>query len=374
MVLGSRYGNGGQTKDSFFNQLLSRGLNILTFPLAPGIQDRSTGVFGVRKNLVANPLKSACKPALEILVRNPIVSVTEIPYLFGKRFSGESKIRRGKATLGTARDLVCLYASKYRKILKYMIVGAFGTSIYLGILALFTEVFGLWYMASAVIGTLVAFIFNFTFNNIWTFSSRPQKAIDPDYEYYAWYKGNFIQRKWKKTIARKTLEVVSSSKTTLDVGCGSSPLLGMLPGNVTGIDLDQGKLAVQRQRCPKAVELIQYDLSSIIQPILGTKYNAIVCNNVLEHLEDPSVALEWMADCLVPGGTLVITVPDCSRKLTSLVETLYGKVMPKAYQADHCYEFTPDLLDSMCSPVGLELVKRESIFTDMMCVYKKGKC
>lgn len=372
MVLGSRYKNGGTTKDSVLNQFISKGLTILTMPLAPGIKDRSTGFFGIRRNLVLNPLRSACKPALEILVRDPVVSVKEVPYSFKERHSGVSKIGRGWATVGTAKDLVFLYASKYRKILKYAFVGAMGTSIYLGLLALFTEVFHIWYIISAIIGTGVAFVFNYTLNNLWTFSSRPQKAADPDYEYFAWYKGNLVQRTWKKRIARITLEAVKGSKSTLDVGCGSSPLLALLPGEVTGLDKNEGKLAVQRVRCPKGTELLSYDLSSGIQPILGRHFDSVVCNNVLEHLEDPTDTLDWISDYLVPNGRLVITVPDSGKILTPLVERLYGRVMPKAYAADHCFEFTKESLDSMCEKYNLVLLERYNVFTDIVCVYKKG--
>jgi dolichol-phosphate mannosyltransferase len=372
IVLGSRYGDGGVSKDTLINKILSRGLTFLTFPLAPGVKDRSTGFFGVRKPLVLNPLRSACKPALEILVRDPIVSFKEVPYSFKKRIYGKSKIGRGYATIGTAKDLIFLYMSKYRKIIKYAIVGAIGTSIYLGLLALFTEVFGLWYIASSVIGTSVAFIFNFTFNNLWTFSGRPQKAADPDYEYYAWYKGNLLQRIWKRQIAKYTLGVVQKSKAVLDVGCGSSPLLGMLPGKVTGIDRHEGKLAVQRSRCPQSVDLILCDLSNGSKPNMTGEFDSVVCNNVLEHLGDPDKTVSWMSDCLVPDGFLVITVPDSSSRVTSIVETLYGRVMPKAYASEHCYEFTPETLDGMCRNYGLRLFGRVKVFTDMVCVYRKG--
>jgi dolichol-phosphate mannosyltransferase len=371
IVLGSRYGSGGCSKDTFVNKILSRGLTLLTFPLAPGIKDRSTGFFGVRKNLVLNPLSSACKPALEILVRDPIVSFKEVTYSFQKRTHGKSKIGRGYATVGTAKDLVLLYISKYRKIVKAAMVGAFGTSIYLGLLALFTEVFHIWYFASAIMGAGISFCINFTLNNYWTFSARPLKAADPDYEYYAWYKGNFVQRVWKRRIAKETLEEVPRSGRVLDVGCGSSPLLGMLPGRVTGIDRNAGKLEVQRKRCPESVELILCDLSDGSKPSLSNSFDSVVCNNVLEHLDNPKSTLNWISGCLKDQGKLVVTVPDSGNRFTPIIEGLYGRIMPKAYASEHCYEFTPKELDTLCMSASLVFLKRKRVFTDMVCVYQK---
>jgi 2-polyprenyl-3-methyl-5-hydroxy-6-metoxy-1,4-benzoquinol methylase len=221
-------------------------------------------------------------------------------------------------------------------------------------------------------GTSVAFVFNFTLNNIWTFSNRPQKAADPDYEYYAFYKGNAIQRLWKRRIAKYTLGVVSQSKSVLDVGCGSSPLLGMLQGEVTGVDRHAGKLAVQRQRCPQSTELILCDLSDGSKPVFKSAFDSVICNNVLEHLDNPGDVIKWMSDCLTPDGFLVITVPDSSSKITPIIEKLYGKVMPKAYASEHCYEFTPIMLDTLCLIRGLRLFGRSKVFTDMVCVYRKG--
>ncbi len=373
MVFASRNCRGAGSNDSAVNKFFSFGLNILTYFLAPDIKDRSTGFFGVRKALVLNPLKSSCKPALEILVRNHIVSTCEIPYVFDRRVSGTSKLGRGLIVLRTLRDLFLLYCYKYRKIIKYAVVGALGTSIYLGLLAFFTEVCGIWYMVSAVMGTLAAFLFNFTFNNIWTFSERSRKASEPDYEYYSWYKGNYLQRTWKHKIAYRTLDIVRDLKSNniLDVGCGSSPLLGMLPGEPTGLDKDLDKLGVQKTRCPKRTKLINWDLSSDNKLEPTKAFDCIICNNVLEHLGDPMKAIAWMSDCLAPRGVLIVTVPDCSRKTTSLVEYLYGKAMPKAYAPDHYFKFKPSLLDSICKNHRLVLVDKFDIYTDMMRVYVK---
>lgn len=369
-VSGSRYLNGGHTKDSVLNRLFSFGLNVVTYPLDPGMTDRSTGFFGVRKSLVRNPFKSYCKPALETKVTCPIISSKEISYSFSSRLKGVSKLRRRKAVPITARDIIILYLKKYRRLIKYAIVGAMGTSIYLGILAFFTEVAGLWYMYSAVLGTGVAFIFNYTFNRLWTFKSSDVKKTDPEYEYISWYKGNLVQKYWKKKIAGITLGVIQKDWSVLDIGCGSSPLLSMLPGQVIGLDKNEGKLVYQSSRCRSGVELIQCDLESGKFPDLPC-IGSIVCNNVLEHLIDPKPVVEWMANKLAITGVLVITVPNYTSRYTPAVEYAYGKLMPKSYAEDHCYKFTEKNLDTMCIEYNLELVKRHKVFTDMVSIYRR---
>ena len=369
-VSGSRYLNGGKTKDSLVNKIFSSGLNAVTFPLAPGMTDRSTGFFGVRKSLIRHPFKSYCKPALETRVTCPIVSSKEVAYSFSSRVRGTSKLVRRKAVPITVRDIVVLYLKKYRRIIKYALVGAVGTSIYLGLLAFFTEVAGIWYIASALLGSGIAFFFNYTFNRLWTFKTSDLKKTDPEYEYISWYKGNPIQKYWKRKIANISLGIIQEDWSVLDVGCGSSPLLSKLPGKVIGIDKNAGKLAYQKTRCKSGVDLVVCDLESGQFPELPC-IGSIVCNNLLEHLTDPEPVVEWMASKLAITGVLVITVPNYSSKFTPVIEYAYGKLMPKSYAEDHNYQFTEESLDWMCKKYGLELVKRHKVFTDMVSIYRR---
>ena len=369
-VSGSRYLNGIHSRDTFINRIFSLGLNLVTFPLDPRMTDRSTGFFGVRRNLVKNPFKSYCKPALEIKVTCPIISSKEIGYDFSLRAHGRSKLGRSKSVPITIQDVLVLYIKKYNSLIKYAMVGSIGTGIYLGLLAFFTQVVGIWYFYSAIIGTTVAFFFNYSFNRLWTFKSTDSKRTDPDYEYVSWYNGNFVQKFWKRRIAQVTLSKIPNNASVLDIGCGSSPMLGMIPGKVTGLDRDSGKLAYQKSRSRNGTELIKCDLSSGDFPKLP-KVTNIVCNNVLEHLDDPESVISWMSSELVSSGSLIITVPDYSSKFTAIVEKVYDKVMPGAYAEDHCYQFTEQSLDTMCKNYGLKLSDRKRVLTDMVCTYTK---
>jgi len=370
-VLGTRYQKGGKSKDSLVNKFFSIALNLVTYPLAPKFSDRGSGFWGIRKSLVKKTFRSFCKPALEAFVTCPVVSSTQFTYNFGCRQEGKSKLGRGKSVLITARDIVVLYCKKYSRFIKYSLVGGTGALLNLGLLAFFTQVCHIWYIYSALLSTLVAFLFNYYFNRMWTFSSSSSSRLDSDYEYKSWYQGNLIQKKWKRSIASWTLSVVENSKSIIEVGCGSSPLLGMLPGKVIGIDRDGGKLAYQRTRCNGNVSLIQCNLGIDGYPQLP-KVDSIICNNLLEHLTNPEDIIKWISSLVVEEGKVVLTVPNYSIKYTDWMEKLYGRLMPKSYAEDHYYQFTEETLDSICKDCGLFLVSRHKVFTDMVCLYKKN--
>ena len=70
----------------------------------------------------------------------------------------------------------------------------------------------------------------------------------------------------------------------------------------------------------------------------------IVCQNVLEHVEDDGAALATLADALNPGGQLAMILPAGPRLYGSLDES-YG----------HYRRYTPERVQALVSQAGLEL-------------------
>ena len=44
-------------------------------------------------------------------------------------------------------------------------------------------------------------------------------------------------------------------------------------------------------------------------PLLGRKYDVILCSHVLEHLPDPAMFLKRISECLNPAGVFIGLVP-----------------------------------------------------------------
>jgi SAM-dependent methyltransferase len=91
----------------------------------------------------------------------------------------------------------------------------------------------------------------------------------------------------------------------LEAGCGSATHV-RLPDSaiVTGIDLSQRQLDRNKRIHVRILGDIQtYDH----QP---ESFDAIICFNVLEHLEDPGGALSKFATAMKPGAILILACPD----------------------------------------------------------------
>ncbi len=65
----------------------------------------------------------------------------------------------------------------FKRFLKFALVGGTGVIVNLGLLWIFTEIAGVFYIYSAVISIEASIISNFLLNEHWTFSDRRQKNI-----------------------------------------------------------------------------------------------------------------------------------------------------------------------------------------------------
>jgi len=368
MVIGSRYCKGGQSQDSFLNRFISRGFNLLCIGLAPGIKDRVSGFWGARKSLTDIPIRNTCKPMLEYLVRaNPKV-VQEIPFTFRPRTNGSSKLGRTSSIPKALVDMVVLYFQKFNRFVKFCLIGGFGAGICIGITYVLTEYAGFWYIVSIIIGAFVSAGWSFTWNKIWTFGHRGNSG-DADYEWNAWYRGNPLQKYWKRKIGFITKEFLGNPSSLVDVGCGSSPVINLFHCTRVGLDISQKKLDFIGQYSDAL--FLRCDLDGPGMPTFTEGFNAVVCNNNLEHLEDPERVVEDISQRLTDGGKVVITVPNMANPLTKIVEWIYGKLMPGGYAREHCYQFTPKSLDELCGKFRLVQVERKAVFTDLVALYRK---
>ncbi len=105
--------------------------------------------------------------------------------------------------------------------------------------------------------------------------------IAVDYDWHAFYKGNLIQKWWKRRVARAVWEFMPEGSTVLDVGCGSSPIITQYPGAI-GIDSDHDKIEFMKKRCPEQ-SFRQMSAYSLDFP--DSHFDKVLCIEVLEHLD-----------------------------------------------------------------------------------------
>lgn len=98
----------------------------------------------------------------------------------------------------------------------------------------------------------------------------------------------------------------------LDVGCGNGVIsrhLGRLGFTVLGIDVSEK--AILRARELNHLATVNFEVLSAEQlAASGKTYDAVICSEVLEHLQDPGALLDILYLSLKDPGKLIVTVPN----------------------------------------------------------------
>ncbi|NQU83605.1 MAG: class I SAM-dependent methyltransferase [Parcubacteria group bacterium] len=102
-----------------------------------------------------------------------------------------------------------------------------------------------------------------------------------------------INSKLTRESLKKFLEKNKSDDFTLDLGCKNSPYKNLFPNRV-GLDVESGE----------GVDVVG-DAHQL--PFEDSKFEQILCTEVLEHLHTPILAIREMERVLKPGGKLILT-------------------------------------------------------------------
>ena len=175
LVLASRLTEGASREGlNFFRTLVSRSLALLSKAVFPKrlrtVTDPLTGFFVVQRDAIdpAQLKPDGFKILLEILVRNPELTVAEVPFEFGRRYANESKAS-SREVLRLFRHMGTLRLERHGQLARFLAVGASGIVVNNVIMALFTELLGIHYLVSAVMATQGSTFWNFSLANSWVF-------------------------------------------------------------------------------------------------------------------------------------------------------------------------------------------------------------
>lgn len=109
-----------------------------------------------------------------------------------------------------------------------------------------------------------------------------------------------------------TRQLLSQQKfeNTLELGCGTgknTALLAEISNAVHALDFSEGMLQQARQKLKQPH--IRFDIADVSKPwpVSDASYDLIVCNLVLEHIEDLVPVFQQANDCLRAGGQFYVS-------------------------------------------------------------------
>jgi len=166
----------------------------------------------------------------------------------------------------------------------------------------------------------------------------------------------------------KRLELVRSAATgsrLLDIGAGIGTFLALardqLDWTVTGTEVSTSACKLARQRYN--IQLLQGEAEDAALP--SKSFDTVTLWHVLEHVSSPSRLLRFCHDVLVPGGLLVVAVPNDSEDML-LPRRVKSRILALLSVHDAPYERYRPLvpgseihLSHFATPVLTRLVEQE---------------
>lgn len=126
-----------------------------------------------------------------------------------------------------------------------------------------------------------------------------------------------------------------------DVGCGYdagvSRALFRDASSLTLIDLQVDSSLAREER----VQILEGPLPAVLERVADGAFDAILCNNVIEHLDEPLATLVEINRTLAPNGVAVINVPSWRGKVALETAAFRFRVAPAAEMDDHRTYFDP---------------------------------
>lgn len=140
-----------------------------------------------------------------------------------------------------------------------------------------------------------------------------------------------------------------STTRILDFGCGYGEFLSMCAAfgfDAYGVDRATARLD------GSAYEKVFAEIGDVahIAP-----FHALSLFEVLEHLDDPKSLVVELRNLIIPGGILVLEVPDCTGVTNITSRYDYYKIHP----LEHINGFTPSTLKDFVNRLGFESIDKQ---------------
>ncbi len=132
----------------------------------------------------------------------------------------------------------------------------------------------------------------------------------------------------------------AANGSTADVGCGYDARLGLdLFANArTRLLVD---LSIDPTLADERTALLEGRLPDVLEHVKSSSLDAVVCNNVIEHLWEPDATLSELRRITGPGGVCVVNVPSWLGKSALELSAFRLGLSPRDEMDDHKYYFDP---------------------------------
>jgi ubiquinone/menaquinone biosynthesis C-methylase UbiE len=188
-----------------------------------------------------------------------------------------------------------------------------------------------------------------------------------------------ITSKWAEDIVHRAQ--LRTGELVLDVACGTGVVARMAatkvgPGQVTGLDLNTGMLAVARNLPNEGAPISWMEGSALDMPLPSGHFDVVLCQQGLQFFPDRSRALREMRRVLRKGGRAVLSVyspiertPGANAFVQALDQVL-GTEASRIKRGEHAFA-NPGQLERLVRDAGfgavvVSTVERTIVFPSVL--------
>jgi dolichol-phosphate mannosyltransferase len=169
----------------------------------------------------------------------------------------------------------------------------------------------------------------------WSLWKLRNSILAADYDDRAHDSPIWLQRYWQRQRFRHVTDLIAGEGPVLDVGCGSSRIIGALPPGSLAMDVLLRKVRYARKFRRRVIQASGFNI-----PVRDEAFSCVLCSQVIEHVPKQSPILDELCRVLRPGGRLVLGTPDYAKWQWVWIEKAYGFAAPGGYADEHIAHYT----------------------------------
>jgi len=170
------------------------------------------------------------------------------------------------------------------------------------------------------------------------------------------------------------LKIVHHGSRVLDVGCGSGDLANLLykekKVDIIGVERNNERACYASNE--RGIQVLNSDFESLNAGTLG-KFDIIIFADILEHLENPGLALKKASSLLKPNGFIIVSLPNVAH-WTIRIDLLFGRFNYTAtglLDATHLRFFTYKSMKRLFDLTGFQVLSTQFSLGSTLPIYSR---
>jgi 2-polyprenyl-3-methyl-5-hydroxy-6-metoxy-1,4-benzoquinol methylase len=162
-------------------------------------------------------------------------------------------------------------------------------------------------------------------------------------------------------VAARIVHLLPANSRVLDVGAGEGALSLRLVDagdRVVAVDIDKGEWNIEQ------VPFSVLHIDDGLRPSADGIFDAIVCVEVVEHLEDPWRSFRECRELLRPEGYLLLTTPNVTSflsRLQFLIRGRFHQFEPSDLVTGHIYPMTSFEIETIAERTGWTIAEVQPV-------------